>query len=113
MKTQEFKIGDKVLRHGDRYQNDSIRTVSKITKTQVILNNGNRFRRVDGMIVGGGSWVHIYISPATEGMITKVRHNQEKRRCVKILNNIKWNEYSLNSLTKILMGLPKTEEKGG
>lgn len=37
--------------------------VERVTKTQVILKNGDKYRTKDGYLVGGGAWNRNYIKP--------------------------------------------------
>jgi len=43
----------------------NIKEVERTTKTQVILKNGQRFKR-NGSLIGGGAWSRTHARPATE-----------------------------------------------
>jgi len=55
--------------HGD------IKEVERTTKTQVILKNGQRFKR-NGSLVGGGAWSRAHARPATESDRLRVKATQ-------------------------------------
>lgn len=46
--------------------NDRLATVDRVTKTQIILADGSRYRRADGFAVGGNSFDRTYIREATD-----------------------------------------------
>ena len=61
---EHLKPGDQVI-SGSR-NHDQLSTVERVTKTQVILPDGSRYRRLDGGLVGGNAWNFSYIRDATD-----------------------------------------------
>lgn len=69
-----FNPGDKVLVYSASWdKHPVISTIERVTKTQVILSNGNRYNREEGYATpystGGG-----HIDAATEGQIATIEH---------------------------------------
>lgn len=53
---------------------ESIATVERTTKTQIILRNGNRYRRRDGIEVGHDTWGGSYIEDLTEESVLRITY---------------------------------------
>lgn len=51
---ENLKVGDKVFYDGR--STIGIKTIARLTKTQIILKNGQRFRKESGWLVGGDAW---------------------------------------------------------
>lgn len=56
----QVKEGDKVIRYR-RFEGKTIEIVTKVTKTQIQIRN-NRYRRLNGNLIGKGKWDVDYIS---------------------------------------------------
>lgn len=70
-----LKVGDKVailVRNGYRSG-----VVSRLTKTQIVLKDGNKFNRESGYLVGRtDSWTYsAYIQPITDEILKEWRRN--------------------------------------
>lgn len=87
---KDLKPGDKVITH-DRY-NTMVRTVSKITKTMVVLDNGERFNRESGREVGRSDiWYWTSLEQYTEERENTLAY--EKKLVLArtfIRNNVSW-----------------------
>ena len=60
---EHIKPSDRVLVR--KRLNDDIATVERVTKTQIILTNGTRYRRSDGTEVGRDVWSGSFIEDPT------------------------------------------------
>jgi len=101
METKEWleslKPGDEVA-FSDRYSSYSIIAIERITKTQILLNNGYKFRKDSGYMVGGNIWNHATMEPVTE----KIK-NAIKRRNLKIkIGKIEFKSLSNEKIERIL-----------
>ena len=73
MKNMEhIKPGDRV-RVGNGLT-DSIGTVERTTKTQIILRDGTRYRRKDGEEVGRDMWSSSYLEDLTEEALLRITY---------------------------------------
>ena len=75
----DLKEGDKVFVKDCCYPGDFIDTIKRVTKTQIITSNDNKFRRKDGCEVGAGQWYRYrsHITPATPELIAQVKRKDE------------------------------------
>lgn len=67
------------IKPGDRVRvtdssTEYIATVKRITKTQIILANGTRYRRRDGVEIGRDMWSAGYIHDITEDDILRITY---------------------------------------
>lgn len=101
METKEWleslKPGDEVAVNGS-HGNLSIRLVARLTKTQIILNTGNKFRRDSGYCVGGSAWGHSNITQVTE----KVKHQIKIRNIKYKISMIDFNKLPVSKMVRIL-----------
>lgn len=81
---RDVQPGDRVV-YTDSSSVRYIRTVERVTKTQVTISGGVRFRRRDGGAIGGTQWSHSYIQPATDELVTDVTNEQARREARKKL----------------------------
>lgn len=58
---------------GDTY---TISRVARLTKTQIVLENGSRYRRADGHMVGGDVWTTGMVHDPASKYVVKARHEQ-------------------------------------
>lgn len=79
-----LKVGDVVIVHGSGLHGDSIDKVAKLTKTQIVLERGSRFRRSDGCQPGDGYHMGHLGKPSKE-RIDGIRREMMARR----IHNIK------------------------
>ena len=85
MSTMEhIKPGDRV-RAADS-STDYIATVKRITKTQVILANGTRYRRRDGIEIGRDTWSAGYIDDITADDILRITYRNAATKAGRALS---------------------------
>lgn len=75
--------GDKVIVRS-RYGNDP-ESVKRVTKTQIILSNGTKFRRTTGWKIPSDTWNSSYLFQATPELIARI---EEARHRSTLLNKI-------------------------
>ena len=73
---EHLNVGDKVVIDG-RYGHQTLTTVERLTKTQIITSKG-KFRRSDGFSVGGDLWARELLREATPERIARI-HEKEMR----------------------------------
>ena len=76
---QNVQPGDRVIYSEGTTGHRSIRTVERVTKTQIILPKNMRFRRTDGRAVGSSPYTLRSIQVATEDLVAKVTDEQVRR----------------------------------
>ena len=72
---KNLKVGDRVF-VSRTFPGHDERTVSRKTKTMVILDDGRRFSIRDGTQVGGGSWHLIRLVRFTDELSRAERHRK-------------------------------------
>ena len=76
-------------------------TVEKLTKTQIVLRNGDRYRRRDGGKVGGSYSDKLY-GPARPEELQQVADEREHRRLVMELDGVNWQRFTKEKLEAVL-----------
>lgn len=102
-----LSVGDSVVIYNGWY-GASIKAVSKVTATQIVVGN-TRYRRKDGYVVGGGTWSRHSLREATPERVAAVR----RRVIAENLATVKWKDYELADLEKVwaaYKALPKAGE---
>ena len=97
---KSLKYGDTVIVKS-RY-NDRVGIVDRVTKTMIIINSGERFRRNDGERVGANVW---NLSNITQADADKVKAIASRKKKEKLINSIKSFDISkldLYTLEKLL-----------
>lgn len=70
-KISDLQPGDRVIvAYG--WNTDSVATVDRVTKTQIILKDGSRYNSA-GRKIGGDKWSRNHISVATEDRLAAVK----------------------------------------
>lgn len=82
----DLKTDDKVAVQG-RIR-DCIDTVLKVTNTQIVLKNGDRFNRTTGYSIGSGSWNSAQITPVTDEIRIEVLLRKYKSQALSMLSKI-------------------------
>lgn len=90
---QNLEIGDEVIVI-DNIHRDQIVSVNRVTKTQIILKSGTKFRKSDGSAVSNSSWNRMFIHKPESDLIDKVL----KENLVRYLKRISWDDMSLETL---------------
>jgi hypothetical protein len=80
---ESLKVGDQVALNGS-YNDLLIRVVSRLTKTQIILDTGAKFRRDSGHLIGGDIWRRASITPVTKEIKLKIRTSNLKYKISRI-----------------------------
>ena len=76
-------------------------TVEKLTKTQIVLRNGARYRRSDGGKVGGSSFDKLH-APSRPEELYQVAEERQHRRLVVELEGVKWRNIVKEKLEAVL-----------
>lgn len=85
MKNMEhIKPGDRV--HVRNSSTESIATVERTTKTQIILRNGTRYRRRDGGEMSRDAWVRSYIGDLTEETVLRITYRNAVTKAERALS---------------------------
>ena len=71
---EHIKPGDRV-RITDSFTN-KMDTVERVTKTQVILRDGSKFRRSDGGKVGATRWDRVYIANLSDDDFLRITYHK-------------------------------------
>jgi hypothetical protein len=70
---EAVKVGDRVF-VSNRWDGIRPSVVTRLTKTQLVCGDDERFRRSDGTSVGGGQWHRTYLYEANEANKTAYAH---------------------------------------
>lgn len=77
---EQVKAGDVLIRHG---QNRDIVKVSRTTKTQIVLPNGDKYRKETGFRIGSGSsWHRARLAIPKDGEIGKIQNEKLHEKLV-------------------------------
>ena len=76
-------------------------TVEKLTKTQIVLLDGTRYRRKDGGKVGGSYFDKLY-GPSRPEELQQVAEEREQRRLAAELKVVKWGNIAKEKLEAVL-----------
>lgn len=87
---ENVKVGDKLL--VTSRGNDEIKTVTKVTKTQVTCDT-SKFRKTDGRLIGSDIWWSSYAKPATDEDIARVEREITYRMMANTIKSV--DAYSL------------------
>lgn len=81
---EHIKPGDRVL--AGHHPSDKIATVERVTKTQIILRNGSRYRREDGREMGRDIWSRGYVHDITEDDILRITYRKAASKVIAALS---------------------------
>lgn len=97
----ELQVGDLVI--VERMLTKSIQKIVKITKTQIILDNDEKFKKSNGYPVGPTTtWSTTHIMIPTDEMIRTVREDNFKRGLVRnVLNQLSPSSITYEQAVKI------------
>lgn len=104
MENIEYKDWLKSLKLGDKVAVETItgghvfRKVVRLTKTQIVLDNSQRFYMSSGIIVGGSFYRRIRILPVT----AEIKEKAERSALIYRIKKSDINGLSIESLRKIL-----------
>lgn len=104
----DLKAGDVAYVKTSGYQPIRRVTITKVTSTQIVTNNGDRYRKVDGNRIGSSDrWTFYTLKTATPEIIAAYQR-QENLRTVKAA---RWENLDDDTLAKVAALLPKKEEQ--
>lgn len=81
---EHIKPGDRVL--AGHHPSDRIATVERVTKTQIILRSGSRYRRKDGREMGRDIWSAGYVHDITEDDILRITYRKAASKVIAALS---------------------------
>lgn len=84
---ENVKVGDKLFYEG-AYQRIFTVTVERITKTQIIIKDGGRFRIKDGFRIGSDAFSHSMIRPLTASRVERVAIVELKAKAIFLRGNL-------------------------
>lgn len=102
-----MEVGDKVIiSYGlDR----KIDTVARLTKTQIVLENGDRYNRTSGRLVGKSSWCGSRIREASEEELANLEKELLKKKLVWYLRSYDWERVDVDLLWKVVQLMKKED----
>lgn len=95
-KLEELKVGDLVI-VGRGYASDVVAKIDRVTKSQLIVNNRN-FWKKNGRVVGGDPWCCDRIIIATEENLCNLKRLKRMKELIAYLRDVSWSKYPLESL---------------
>jgi len=79
-------------------------TIAKITATQIVCENGDRYRLSDGRLIGNTDhWTSDVIYPATGDILARYR----RQRNLSTVKNVQWDALDNNTLAAVVALLPR------
>lgn len=93
---EHIKPGDQAV-VVDRFR-DKLITVDRVTKTQIIVGDGVRYRRSDGYAVKRGRYDTAYIRDATDEDRTLITYREAARRAEAALDTRRLSERERNQV---------------
>ena len=108
--TENLKSGDEVIVVLGSPRSSDIEKVDRVTKTQVILNSGRRFRRDNGAQMPKDKWSIVFLEEATPERVKKIRQDTERKKMIWRLTEHNWREMSFGDLRKVCDALDDTKE---
>lgn len=96
-----IKPGDEIVIRG--YYGKYLANVYKVSRTQIITEKGERFRRRNGYKVGGSAWRFACICESSPEEMAVVQREIETKRIVGQIRDFKsWSTINLENLRKVL-----------
>lgn len=91
MSFEDVKVGDKFIRYSSGYDSKGTFTfVERLTKTQIVMRNGEKFRKSDGQQVGNqDAWSSVWLVVPTEENVAKVLLSRKRRKVMEILTSLR------------------------
>lgn len=99
MSFEHLKAGDKVIVRGHR---DYLRKVERVTATQIIDDNGSRFRRKDGGMVGYNGWHSSRLIEYSEAEEQKIVQKEHRSRLLYKISVFDLTRCSIDQLERIV-----------
>jgi len=92
----DIKVGDKVF-----ISNTHLSRVTRLTPTQIVLTDGDKYRKSSGRLIGGGDWNIDSITYATTEQIEQHYTDIKKRKLAQAVSVTSWQSLTIDQLTKI------------
>ena len=97
---ENVKVGDVVIRQ-NRYGEMEIVDVIKVTKTQIAVESGSRYRKADGCSIGTGIWDRTCIFMPVKGEVERLRKKQFIREVASRMKHVNMNGITYEQAVKI------------
>lgn len=97
---ENVKVGDVVIRQ-NRYGETEIVEVIRVTKTQIAVEGGSRYRKADGNSIGTGIWDRTFIFMPVKGEVERLRKKQFVREVALLVKRVNMNAISYEQAVKI------------
>jgi len=108
---KSVKPGDEVIVSGGGPMSRSrVKKVERLTKTQIVLDNGMKYRIGGGCEVGDDSWRSTFLRESTPESINKIKREDMHGHITDRLSDMKWREKSLEELSEIWSLIKKQGE---
>ena len=78
-----------------------IGTVSKITPTQIVLDNNSRYRKKDGYLVGRDAWNYGRVRIPEKGQVESIRKSEFISKVVTAMHRTQRNDLTYEQVLKI------------
>lgn len=113
---EHVEVGDHVKARAHRLGGGpsyDLLLVERLTRTQIITENGTRWRKLDGDEVGGRTGFHSRsIEPTTSIEIEAIKADHRNYRIRSYVKHYeKWNDVSIDGMTAIYKILKEEESK--
>lgn len=100
---QELKPGVKVIVRGGPTKYDYVRSVKRLTKTLIILNTGQRYRKIDGRQVASAySFYNTRLCNGSSEEMAKILIDEKNRNLLTDVINIDFNKLNSSQLEQII-----------
>lgn len=96
-----LKVGDEVVVRGHR---EMLSVVTRLTPSMVVVG-ATRFRKSDGVEVGGSTWTSTYLFEATPEEVRRIRGKEEIRRLIANIEATKWRTLSVETLRAVVAAI--------
>lgn len=97
---ENVKVGDVVIRQ-NRYGEMEIVKVIRVTKTQIAVEGGSRYRKPDGNSIGTSIWDRTFIFIPVKGEVERLKKKQFVREVASRMKLVNMNAISYEQAVKI------------
>lgn len=97
---ENVNVGDMVIRQ-NRYGEMDIVEVIRVTKTQIAVEGGSRYRKADGGSIGTGIWDRTCIFMPVKGEVERLKKKQFIRDVASRMKRVNMNTISYEQAVKI------------
>ena len=96
---ENIKVGDRVIERV-RY-GKNVRTVKRLTKTLVVLDDDSKYRKDDGRLLGGHDFFIPSIKIATPEELAKIEEEKKRGYLIARIRDYSFDKLSTEKLEKI------------